>query len=262
MNIEKAIALDSGGSGRDHYEAVYLDALERQAEWLRRGAGQKADSVEQLLHRNGIKPESVLELGCGTGAVIGELQQRALAQHYYGIDYSATAIAYLKTAFPTIQCTVADVMETANVFDKDSFDVVICSHIIEHLEDPVSFLQAIGQRFQFEYLVVEVPLEDLFFGRAKALLKDRSKNSAGHVHFFFRAVAFIRLSRLCRTQLSMSESMRRALTRKHCSLPTANMVCYATSAKCLQSIICQSMPRTCGRGGIMPTMRCFAKETV
>ncbi|MCY3615004.1 MAG: class I SAM-dependent methyltransferase [Bacteroidetes bacterium] len=186
MNVEKPIALDSGKSGRDHSETTYLDALERQAEWLRRGAGQKADSVEQLLRRNRIKPESVLELGCGTGAVIGELQRRGLAQHYYGIDYSATAITYLKTAFPNIQCAVADVMETANVFDEDSFDVVICSHIIEHLEDPVLFLQAIGRQFQFDYLVAEVPLEDLFFGRVKALLNDRSKNPAGHVQFFTR----------------------------------------------------------------------------
>jgi SAM-dependent methyltransferase len=193
MNAEKPVALDSGRSGRDHYEAVYLDALERQAEWLHRGAGQKADSVEQLLRRNRIKPESVLELGCGTGAVIGELQKRGLAEHYYGIDYSAPAVAYLRTAFPNIQCAVADVMEIANVFDKDSFDVVICSHVIEHLEDPVSFLQAIGQQFQFDYLVAEVPLENLFFGRVKALLKDRSKNPAGHVQFYTRRsfLAFI-----------------------------------------------------------------------
>lgn len=184
MNIKKPIMLDSGRSGRDHYEATYLDALGRQAEWLRRGAGQKADSVEKLLHGNRIKPESVLELGCGTGAVIGELQQRALAQRYYGIDYSESAIAYLKTVFPTIQCAVADVMETTNVFDEETFNVVICSHIIEYLEDPVSFLQAIGQRFKFEYLVAEVPLEDLLFGRVKALLKDRSKHPAGHVQFF------------------------------------------------------------------------------
>lgn len=102
MNTEKPIVLDSGRSGRDHYEAAYLDALERQAEWLCRGAGQKADSVERLLHRNRIKPESILELGCGTGAVIGELQQREVARHYYGIDYSAPAIDYLKTVFPTI----------------------------------------------------------------------------------------------------------------------------------------------------------------
>lgn len=185
-NVKKPVALDSGRSGRDHYEATYLDAPERQAEWLRRSARQKADSVEQLLRRNRIRPESVLELGCGTGAVIGELQQRGLAQHYYGIDYSATAIAYLKTAFPNIQCAVADVMETPNVFDKDSFDVVICSHVIEHLEDPASFLQAIGRQFQFDYMVAEVPLEDLFFGRVKALLKDRSKNLSGHVQFFSR----------------------------------------------------------------------------
>lgn len=183
--MKKPVALDSGKSGRDHYEAVYKEALARQAEWLRRGAGHKADSVEQLLHRNGITPASILELGCGTGAVIGELQRRALAQQYYGVDYSEEAIAYLKDAFPSIECAVADVMETPNPFDKDSFDVVVLSHTIEHLEEPSPFLQSI-HTIPFEYLVAEVPLEDLFFGKIKALLKDRSKNPAGHVQFFTR----------------------------------------------------------------------------
>lgn len=186
MKRKKSIPLYSGRSGRDHYAATYVDALERQAEWLRRGAGQKADSVEQLLHRNCIKPESILELGCGTGAVIGELYKRGLAESYYGIDYSDEAIAYLKTVHPNIQCAVADVMAPPYIFDNDIFDVIICSHTIEHLEDPVLFLETIGERFQFDYLVAEVPLEDLFFGRVKALLKDRSKNSAGHVQFFTR----------------------------------------------------------------------------
>lgn len=186
MNAEGPITLNSGKSGRDHYESTYFDALERQAEWLNRSAGQKVDSIEQLLRRNRIMPGSILELGCGTGAVIGQLQERGLAKQYYGIDYSAKAIAYMKTEFPNIQSAVSDVMETANAFDEDSFDVVVCSHIIEHLEDPMSFLQAIGQQIHFDYLVAEVPLEDLFFGRVKALLKDRSKNPAGHVQFFSR----------------------------------------------------------------------------
>ena len=102
---------------------------------------------------------SILELGCGTGAVIGELQRRALAQQYYGVDYSEEAIAYLKAAFPSIQCAVADVMETPNPFDKDSFDVVVLSHTLEHLEEPSPFLQSIHS-IPFEYLVAEVPLED------------------------------------------------------------------------------------------------------
>ena len=76
-------------------------------------------------------------------------------------------------------------METPNPFGKESFDVVVLSHTLEHLEEPLPFLQSM-HRVQFEYLVAEVPLEDLFFGKIKALLKDRSKNPAGHVQFFTR----------------------------------------------------------------------------
>ena len=36
----------------------------------------------------------------------------------------------------------------------------------------------------FEWLVAEVPLEDLPAARMKNIIRDRSKNSAGHVNFF------------------------------------------------------------------------------
>lgn len=183
--MKKKFSLDSGKSGRDYYASHYTNALEHQAEWLRRGATKKADSVEILLLRNGITPESILELGCGIGAVISDLQKRGLAQEYYGVDYSEEAIDYLRSTSSGIHCAVADIMETPNPFDRDSFDVVVLSHTVEHLEEPLKFLRAI-HRIQFGHMIVEVPLEDLLFGKIKALLKDRSKNPAGHVQFFTR----------------------------------------------------------------------------
>jgi hypothetical protein len=76
-------------------------------------------------------------------------------------------------------------METPDPFGEKSYDVVVLSHTVEHLEEPQQFLRAI-RRISFDYLIVEVPLEDLFFGRVKSLFKDRSRNPAGHVKFFTR----------------------------------------------------------------------------
>jgi SAM-dependent methyltransferase len=178
-------SLESGTSGRDFYASHYRDRLVREAEWLRRGATQKADSVERLLRCNGIEPDSILELGCGTGAVITQLQSRGLARRYYGVDYSEEAIAYLKSAAPAIECAVADITETPDPFGEESFDVVVLSHTVEHLEEPLRFLEAI-RPIPFDHLIVEVPLENLFFGRMKSALSDRSRNPAGHVQFFTR----------------------------------------------------------------------------
>ena len=172
--------------GRDHYDATYKSNLEKEAEWLRRNASGKADSVEWLLRRNWIKPKRILELGCGTGAILSELKRRNVAEKYYGVDYSREAIQYLSQIEPEIECTTADITENYRPFSNiSSFDVVVVSHTIEHLENPIQFLRAVS-RMRFGYLIAEVPLEDLLFGKLKAVIKDRTENPAGHVQFFDR----------------------------------------------------------------------------
>ena len=66
---------------------------------------------------------------------------------------------------------------------RDHFDLVVVSHVLEHLENPADFLRKI-QRVSFGAMIAEVPLEDLPASRLKALMKDRRKNFAGHVQFF------------------------------------------------------------------------------
>jgi len=169
-------------TGRDLYAAIYDKDLEAEAEWLRIGAIAKADSVGLLFQRHGIKPKSLLELGCGTGEVIKERQRRGYGEKYTAIDYSDKAIGYLQAHSSGIDSRVGDI--TSKDFSIDGhFDVVILSHVLEHLEEPGTFLKAL-QRVDFTHLIAEVPLEDLFICRMKSFVKDRTKNLAGHVQFF------------------------------------------------------------------------------
>lgn len=86
---------DPSFTGKEHYLQVYQRDLNDQAEWLRRSAREKVDSIEQLLQSNDIRPKTIMELGCGTGAVILECQRRGLAEHYTAVDSSQEAIQYL-----------------------------------------------------------------------------------------------------------------------------------------------------------------------
>lgn len=190
--------LASGKSGRDDYAGKYRNDASFQAEWLRRGAVQKVDSIETLIARQKIAPDSILELGCGPGAVIGEIQRRGLASRCYGVDFSEHAISLMASLYPEVHGKTADVTKAPNPFNVKDFDVVVVSHTIEHLEHPHAFLQAIRQ-ITFKYLIAEVPLEDLLFGKLKSVFQGRSNNSAGHVQFF--------------TQKTFRELLRRAKYR-------------------------------------------------
>lgn len=170
-------------SGKDHFRLLYQTELEQEAEWLRRGAVEKVNSIEDLLRRNGIKPRKLLELGCGTGAVIAECQRRNLAASYVGVDYAPEAIDYLRRNSAGIEATQADIT-SPGFHMSEPFDVVVLSHVLEHLESPATFLRAVKDSLRFSYVVIEVPLEDLIAGRAKSLVRDRMANKAGHVQFF------------------------------------------------------------------------------
>ncbi len=179
MNLKKSSQM----LGKDHYRLLYQTELEQEAEWLRRGAAEKVNSIEILMRAQAIKPKSMLELGCGVGAVITECQRRGLATKYIGVDYAAEAIEYLRKHSEGIEPLQADITDPNFRIDA-TVDVLVLSHVLEHLENPAIFLDAMKKSVKFSYAVIEVPLEDLIGSRMKSLLKDRSANKAGHVQFF------------------------------------------------------------------------------
>lgn len=77
----------------------------------------------------------VLDVGCGTGALIDELKGRA--DSIRGVDYSPEALRFC--ARRGLKCVaLADAREVP--FPDASFDVVTAIGLIEHLEDDGAFL--------------------------------------------------------------------------------------------------------------------------
>jgi SAM-dependent methyltransferase len=178
-------------TGRDHYECPYQRDVAAEDRWLSFGAVQKANSVEMLLRRNAIQVRKMIELGAGTGAAIKECQRRKLAQEYAALDYSAAASGLLKETAPGIDVFTADI-RSSDLPVRGHFDVVIVSHVIEHLEEPKSFLEALDG-LSWDYLIAEVPLEKLPVETIKRPIRRVPPAMAsGHVQFF-NATSFDRL---------------------------------------------------------------------
>jgi SAM-dependent methyltransferase len=182
-------------SGKDHYRLLYQNELELEAEWLRRNAVEKVNSIEKLLKRNGIIPKTILELGCGTGAVIQECQRRNLGTKYSAVDFAPEAIEYLREHIEGVEAIQGDITKPDFHID-DPIDLLVLSHVLEHLENPTEFLGAIRKSVIFKYAVIEVPLENLFYNRVKYLFMDRKINKSGHVRFFTMRT-FEKLLRSC-----------------------------------------------------------------
>ncbi|MCY3999685.1 MAG: class I SAM-dependent methyltransferase [Bacteroidetes bacterium] len=135
--------LNSGLSGRDQYDSFYSNHLDREAEWLRRGAEQKANAISLLLDQKDLKPKSILDIGCGTGAVTAELTRRKIGESFHALDYSEDAIQHVKETLPHVNAKAGDISDCSKLFPNSKFDLLICSHVIEHLEYPQIFLKSL-----------------------------------------------------------------------------------------------------------------------
>jgi SAM-dependent methyltransferase len=81
--------------------------------------------------------KNILEIGCGEGILLSELKKREFA--VFGIEPSTTAAARaMKRDIPILN----GYFPSVNFSDK-KFDLVILSHVLEHIEDPIEFISAL-----------------------------------------------------------------------------------------------------------------------
>lgn len=134
----------------EHYEGAYP---ERGMLWRRLGAADKARNLHSLLGQQVI--ESVLEVGCGTGAVLAAVAERGIGRRHVGVDLADP------TEHADAQAKGLDLRPfdgKALPFERGSFDLVYASHVIEHVTEPRALLAEMA-RVATQWIYVEVPCE-------------------------------------------------------------------------------------------------------
>jgi len=91
-------------------------------------------------------PVHVLDLGCGTGKLLGRLAQAQTTLTGMGCDFSPEMLAQAQQQNPaparlSYQQGQADQLP----FDSDQFDAAFCTISFLHYPDPVAVLQEIGR---------------------------------------------------------------------------------------------------------------------
>jgi len=99
---------------------------------------------------------SVLDLGCGNGALAHDIAVRSNA-NVLAIDFDAKQIEFGKKRFahPNIQFVVGDVFK--DIPQIDSVDVVVLSSVLEHLKNRPEFLKDLTVRFNPKKFLIRVP---------------------------------------------------------------------------------------------------------
>ncbi|MGU3497934.1 class I SAM-dependent methyltransferase [Mycobacterium sp. C31M] len=162
---------------RSHYTDFYTPGLD--SEWRRLGAIDKTDNIVRAW-RSQPQPQpqpKVVEIGCGDGAIAARLYELDFFASYRGFDISTSGIQIASSR--TLPNTKFEVASIPVPVGDDSADVVLMSHVIEHLEHPRELVKEAHRIAPL--LIAEVPLE-----LNRGLPDDYDWNPVGHINKYNR----------------------------------------------------------------------------
>lgn len=107
-------------------------------EWLRKTARFFIARLQEH-YTQSLADASVLDFGCGTGIVLDEIQK--LGSRCTGVEMSPWACRYGRERFGLTMLN-EDILKVQ--LEPESFDVILMSHVIEHLPDPVTIVSRLA----------------------------------------------------------------------------------------------------------------------
>ncbi len=114
------------------------------------------DGIHSFFYER-IPPRSkVLDLGCGLGAVAHSIALHTDSQ-VVGIDFDSKQISFAKEHFqhPNLHFLVGNVF--TDIPNTYSFDVIVLSSVLEHLEKRSEFLKEMDEKFHPRKFLIRVP---------------------------------------------------------------------------------------------------------
>ena len=153
---------------------------------------KRLDFIQNSLNKLGNRKLSVLDVGCGNGNISRFIG--AQGHQVTGIDISATTIEKAKSLnkLPNVRFKNIAAEE---LISKETFDMVICSEVIEHLHVPNTVVQALQKLLTKDgILIVTVPNgfgpRELFITKPLQWMKNSAPHLYQAVNGFKKSIGF------------------------------------------------------------------------
>ena len=115
--------------------------------------------INQILSLiRGEEPKSILDVGCGTGYLINLIEKENFNKCISALDYIIPSFLKNKNQY---RCFEGEILEKLHHFDDNSFELVICTHVLEHIRSPELVLREL-RRISTNHILIICPLENNF----------------------------------------------------------------------------------------------------
>lgn len=160
------------------------DYAQKNPDWDSTDAGWKAAKLHQLLLDHECRPLSIVEIGCGSGAILAKLRRFFPQASLAGFDIAPEAARFWEEATALgIRFELADYLE----LEEPIPDLVLVLDVLEHLGNPWEFLVRLRHRSKLVAIHFPLDLSATSVMREVPLLHVREK--VGHLHYFTRGLA-------------------------------------------------------------------------
>lgn len=147
--------------------------LQITGDWHEADSEWKAGEVMKLIKTYYLKPGIVYDIGCGSGGVLNELHKHLINAQLIGYDISPQAIELAKKKEKDrLTFYQADITK----IELPKANLMLCLDVIEHLENPVEFLNKIKPLA--DLFIFHIPLEELYIDTE---YKDYMFETYGHL---------------------------------------------------------------------------------
>ena len=123
--------------------------------WRMLGAKYKAQHIIEVCAGKIFK--KVLEVGAGDGSILKYLSDQNFAPEYHAVEISDSGVAHIQSRNIKGLQSVQEFDGYKLPFEDNSFDLVILSHVLEHVEHERLLLREMKR--VSNHFVIEVPLD-------------------------------------------------------------------------------------------------------
>lgn len=153
--------------------------------WHAEDSPWKAKQIQKMLNRNDIEAKEIIEVGCGVGEVLVQLQKRIGNDNIYfeGFDIAQDAIEIAKLKENgNLKFHCKDFIKS----NEAGYDLLLMIDVFEHVPNYISFVEDCKKKAQLKLYHIPLDIHVSSIMRNKLL---SARKSVGHIHYFTKETA-------------------------------------------------------------------------